>query len=150
MKTKDIIVSAWMLLTVTTVQAQITIGGNVFGGARQAMVDGNASVTIHGGKDGTGKSDMITITGVYGGNDIAGTVEGGSAVTTDGGNLLFVGQLFGGGNGDYDYTQVVAEDPDADGHVGKYRMTQLAVWDYPKYTSNFTPDSTLIVDQTFE
>lgn len=31
-----------------------------------------------------------------------------------------------------------------------YRMTQLAVWDYPKYTSNFTPNSTLIVDQTFE
>ena len=127
MKTKDIIVSAWMLLTVTTVQAQITIGGNVFGGARQAMVDGNASVTIHGGNK-TDKSDMITITGVYGGNDIAGTVEGGSAVATDGGNLLFVGQLFGGGNGDYDYTQVVAEDPDADEHVEKYRMTHL-VWD---------------------
>lgn len=128
MKTKDIIVSAWMLLTVTTVQAQITIGGNVFGGARQAMVDGNASVTIHGGKDNTGKSDMITITGVYGGNDIAGTVEGGSAVTTDGGNLLFVGQLFGGGNGDYEYTLVVAGDEDAEGHIGKYRMTHL-VWD---------------------
>lgn len=31
-----------------------------------------------------------------------------------------------------------------------YSMAQLAVWDYPKYTSNFTPDSTLIVDQTFE
>ena len=31
-----------------------------------------------------------------------------------------------------------------------YRMAQLAVWDYPKYTANFTPSSTLIVDQTFE
>ena len=117
-----------MLLAATTAQAQITIGGNVFGGARQALVDGNASVTIHGGSDDTSQSDMITITGVYGGNDIAGTVNGGSTVTTDGGKLLFVGQLFGGGNGDYEYTLVAAGDEDAVGHIGKYRMTQLA-WD---------------------
>ena len=114
-----------MFLTVTTVQAQITIGGNVFGGARQAFVRGDAAVTIHGG---TASSDMITITGVYGGNDIAGTVNGGSTVTTDGGGQLFVGQLFGGGNGDYDYTEVLEGDDDAEGHVGKYRVTHL-VWD---------------------
>ena len=116
-----------MLLAATTVQAQITIGGNVFGGARQADVKGNGSVTIYGGNK-TDKSDMITITGVYGGNDIAGTVEGGSTVTTKGGEQLFVGQLFGGGNGDYEYTAVLEGDDDAKGHVGKYRMTHL-VWD---------------------
>ena len=115
-----------MLLAATTVQAQITIGGNVFGGARQADVKGNGSVTIHGG---TVSEEMITITGVYGGNDIAGTVQGGSTiVTTDGGNQLFIGQLFGGGNGDYEYTVVLEGDDDAVGHIGKYRMTHL-VWD---------------------
>ncbi len=82
--------------------AQITIGGNVFGGARQAGVNGSSSVKIHGGPD-LDDSKMITIKGVFGGNDIAGTVSGGSTVTTDGGKHLFVGQLFGGGNGDYDY-----------------------------------------------
>ena len=114
-----------MLLTATAAQAQISIGGKVFGGARQAVVQGNASVIIHGGTDTEGMSDMITITGVYGGNDIAGTVNSGSTVTTDGGNLLFVGQLFGGGNGDYEYTLVAEGDEDAEGHAGTYRMTQL-------------------------
>ena len=115
-----------MLLAATTVQAQITIGGSVFGGARQADVNGNGSVLIHGSTD---SEEMITITGVYGGNDIAGTVQGGSTiVTTDGGNQLFIGQLFGGGNGDYEYTVVLEGDDDAVGHIGKYRMTHL-VWD---------------------
>lgn len=115
-----------MLLAATTVQAQITIGGSVFGGARQANVNGNGSVLIHGS---TASEEMITITGVYGGNDIAGTVQGGSTiVTTDGGNQLFIGQLFGGGNGDYEYTVVLEGDDDAAGHIDKYRMTHL-VWD---------------------
>ncbi len=90
-----------LLLTAMAVQAQITIGGNVFGGARQATVKQNSSVTIYGGET---SADLIIIKGVYGGNDISGTVEGGSTITTDGGDNLFVGQLFGGGNGDYDYT----------------------------------------------
>ena len=126
MKIKDIIANAFLFLTVTTVQAQITISGNVFGGARQADVNGNGSVTIHGA---TANTDMITIKGVFGGNDISGTVQGGhTVVTTDGGNQLFIGQLFGGGNGDYEYTKVLETDSDAGGHVGKYRMTHL-VWD---------------------
>ena len=74
MKTKGIIISILALWTVTTVQAQITIGGNVygggnigdtgsttevvicagdiqgnvFGGARQANVGGSAFVNIDG------------------------------------------------------------------------------------------------------
>lgn len=31
-----------------------------------------------------------------------------------------------------------------------YRMAQLAVWNYPRYTTAFTPSSKLIVDPTFE
>ncbi|MBR4730464.1 MAG: hypothetical protein IK075_09445, partial [Prevotella sp.] len=114
-KTKEIIISALMFLAALTVQAQVTptpkveprinISGNVFGGARQAEVNGKANVTIHGGSDA---ADLIAITGVFGGNDISGTVVGGATVTTDGDNQLFVGQLFGGGNGDYDYTTTYA------------------------------------------
>jgi len=147
---------------VNTLQAQITIGGNVygggnkgdltgttevvvcagdiqgnvFGGARQANVGGSAFVNI----DGEHMSGDILINCVYGGNDIAGTIgtaddlpddllqttengidntynafilstpertvttgEGPGAVTTQP-YKIYLGQLFGGGNGDYDYT----------------------------------------------
>ena len=175
-----------MLLAVTSVRAQIKIGGNVYGGGNAGDMTGNTSVTvragdIHGGVyggarqanvgghafvniDGKHMSDNIVINYVYGGNDIAGKV-GESINTTDdipaellvkdnpsdnplvvtngitpaegeanaGKNTnqysafvlttnertvttvtnesstttqpyhIFIGQLFGGGNGDYDY-----------------------------------------------
>ena len=158
-----------MLLAATSLQAQITIGGNVygggnkgdtkgktavtvragdidgsvFGGARQANVDGSAFVNI----DGEHMSGDILINYVYGGNDIAGTI-GASAtipdklieadangitnsynafvlttkertVTTGTGVTqpykMYIGQLFGGGNGDYTYS---AKKPN-----GKYDVT---------------------------
>ena len=150
-------------------KAQITIGGNVygggnagdtggstsvtvragdinavFGGARQADVDGSAYVHI----DGKHASDFTIINKVYGGNDIAGSVgnngnkkklpetltlkdenniddswdafvrvssktvttttgEGENAVTTTeeaaDAQKIYIGQLFGGGNGEYFY-----------------------------------------------
>ena len=130
-----------MLLAAVTAQAQITIQGSVFGGARQADVGGHTFVNI-----GADYHDVI-IDKVFGGNDIAGEVgkgyneqstkgaipveirteatnnginntydsfvstnpepttttgSGGSAVTTAL-HHLFIGQLFGGGNGDYQY-----------------------------------------------
>ena len=57
-----------------TAAAQINIGGNVFGGARQADVKGHTFVDI-----GAQYHDVI-INGVYGGNDIAGTI--GTSSTT--------------------------------------------------------------------
>ena len=146
----------------TTVQAQITIGGNVygggnigdtgsttevvicagdiqgnvFGGARQANVGGSAFVNI----DGEHMSGDILINCVYGGNDVAGTIGTANDLpadlkqTTENGIdntynafilstpertettgeapntettqpfKIYLGQLFGGGNGDYDYT----------------------------------------------
>ena len=76
--------------------AQITIGGNVYGGGNAGDMSGNTSVTvragdIHGGVyggarqanvgghafvniDGEHMSDDIVINYVYGGNDIAGNV----------------------------------------------------------------------------
>ena len=70
---------------------------NVYGGCRKANVipstsmDYGATVTIAGGQ----------ITNVYGGNDISGTVRQGTHV-----NILssILGDVYGGGNGSYVYT----------------------------------------------
>ena len=106
-------------------------GGSVFGGARMADVGGNAYVNINGEE----ATDYILINRVYGGNDIAGTIEGnsnrlpsevanndmavngtwnaiihisdGEDETVDGKKQekypIYIGQLFGGSNGEYDY-----------------------------------------------
>jgi len=150
-----------LLFLVTIVaQAQISIGGNVygggnagdtgdatkvvvragdiqgavFGGARQANVGGSAFVHI----DGQNMSGDITINAVYGGNDIAGTIGtsatlpdnslgngkenadlsdynafilttsekkvSGEGDTTTQPYSIFIGQVYGGGNGDYTYS----------------------------------------------
>lgn len=104
-------------------------GGSVFGGARMANVGGSALVDI----DGAHATDYILINRVYGGNDISGTIgsyaEAGESDKfptsllsdaahdgidatwnafvhiSDGGisKPIYIGQLFGGGNGAYDY-----------------------------------------------
>ena len=142
-------------------QAQITIGGNVYGGGNAGDTKGSTKVTVYAGDlnnvfggarmanvgggafvniDGEHASDNIFINSVYGGNDIAGTVgtdpnnndpvpsELTEVGTTTGKNAidqtwnafirtsptpvptegvrksLVIGSMFGGGNGDYDYT----------------------------------------------
>ncbi len=134
--------------TSVTVRAG-NLEGSVFGGARQANVGGNTFVHV----DGEHISGDITINYVYGGNDISGTVgnnseatrtvpaelqkatangiddsydaftlvtpertvtsttgEGGQAVTTTSQPFsIFIGQMFGGGNGAYDYRAGTAE-----------------------------------------
>ena len=104
--------------------------GSVFGGARMANVGGSALVNIDGVTPGS--SDYTVIDRVYGGNDISGTIGTGATVPellnqkehdgidntwnafvhlSDGGNddqgkpnkKIYIGQLFGGGNGEYDY-----------------------------------------------
>ena len=120
------------------VSAQITIGGKVFGGARRANVEGHTYVRI-----GAENHDVV-ITAVYGGNDIAGTIgthhtkpdeitsthvdaddlqEFNTYVRTEkevDGKHLFIGQLFGGGYGDYTY-----ENKDGDLWDAKVHFT---VW----------------------
>ena len=119
MRVRYTIVSLMILLTTTAVQGQINISGKVFGGARQADVGGHTYVSI-----GAEKHDVV-INAVYGGNDISGIigsstkpagVDDGNHVTgldkyntfvrTDkesDGKHLFIGQLFGGGYGNYTY-----------------------------------------------
>lgn len=107
--------------------------GSVFGGARMANVGGSAFVNIDGVTPGS--SDYTVIDRVYGGNDISGTIGTGATVpgllnnagadlidntwnafvhVSDGGNndqgepnkKIYIGQLFGGGNGEYDYVSL--------------------------------------------
>jgi len=142
------------------VYAQITIGGNVYGGGNAGDVNGSTAVTVRAGDlnavfggarmanvngnalvniDGANASNYILINYVYGGNDIAGTISTGGTVPAvvqadatannvdntwnafvrvstktkmvngkeeevDDAQKIYIGQLFGGGNGDYDYT----------------------------------------------
>ena len=81
-----------------------SVKGAVFGGGRMADVVGNTVVTV---------VNCDTISAVYGGNDIAGTVQGnyGSTITigTASGSegvtsaRLSIGSVYGGGNGYYIY-----------------------------------------------
>ena len=84
-----------MVLTTMGVRAQITIGGNVYGGGNEGEVKGNATVTVHAGTlnsvyggarvanvggrtfvnvDGEHATGDILAKAVYGGNDISGTI----------------------------------------------------------------------------
>ena len=146
MRIKDIIISCILLIAIP-VQAQIVIGGNVYGGGNAGDTGGSTAVTVYAGDlnevfggarmanvtgsafvhiDGEHASDSILINKVYGGNDIAGTIgfsetlptvltsnEDGvdntwsafvrvSTKATDA-KGIFIGQMYGGGNGDYDY-----------------------------------------------
>lgn len=140
-------------------QAQITIGGSIYGGGNAGDTGGSSKVTVYSGNlhavfagarmaniggssfvhlDGEHASDYILADYVYGGNDIAGTIgssqdlptelsevgtgEGendidntwnafvristktdANGVETDDAKKIYIGQLFGGGNGFYTY-----------------------------------------------
>ena len=167
-----------LCLSATLMQAQISIGGSIYGGGNAGNTGGSSKVTVYSGNlhavfagarmanvggssfvhlDGEHASDYILIDYVYGGNDIAGTIgsskklpteltkvgtttglnnidstwnafvrispipavnytqaeiaaakEGDDAygkTTSDTKNKvpIYIGQLFGGGNGYYDY-----------------------------------------------
>ena len=156
-----------MLLSTMTAQAQITIGGNVYGGGNAGNLGGKTEVLVYSGDihqvyggarqanvggstfvhiDGEHASNYIIVDKLFGGNDIAGTIgtsttvpseltavgttegknnidntwntfvrtstktstkgEGDNAVTeeVEDAKEIYIGQLFGGGNGEYDYT----------------------------------------------
>ena len=139
-----------MFLFATAVQAQITIGGNVYGGGNAGNTGGSTNVTVYAGDlnnvyggarqanvggsafvniAGEHMSDDIVINKVYGGNDIAGSVGKSNVLPTgidpnnhqnkeelkdyntfvlttqekDVNRHIFIGQLYGGSNGDYEY-----------------------------------------------
>lgn len=178
-------------------QAQITIGGNIYGGGNEGKVTGDGHVTIvngtftgdiygggnRGDLDGqttvtlqggdmqgfvfggarmadVGKSTLVNIDGqnqahdilcswVFGGNDISGTI--GAALTDtdpvriatpevsavdntfqtytyatkekDADHHIYVGQLFGGGNGAYTFKQITAPE---DANYGQYNVIRTS------------------------
>ena len=88
MRVKDTIISLMMLLAATAVQAQISIGGNVYGGGNAGDTGGSTSVTVRSGD----------INAVYGGARMA-NVKGGSTVNLDGENAstdILIADVFGG------------------------------------------------------
>ena len=185
------------LLLAPSVHAQITIGGNIYGGGNEGKVTGNGSVTIvngtftgdiygggnRGDLDGqttvtlqggdmqgavfggsrmadVGKSTLVNIDGqnqahdilcswVFGGNDISGTI--GAALTAgdpvriatpevsavnntfqtytyatkekDADHHIYVGQLFGGGNGAYTFEQITNTE---DANYGQYNVIRTS------------------------
>ena len=140
-------------LSMTVAEAQIVIGGSVYGGGNEGNVGGSSAVNVRAGDidkvyggarmaniagnafvniDGEYASGYILINYVYGGNDIAGTIGtenqefdlptalSATHVTKNNidrswnafvhisdnaahNQLTYIGQLFGGGNGEYFY-----------------------------------------------
>lgn len=79
------------------------IKGSVFGGGKMANVTGNTAVTVH---------SADSIYAVYGGNDIAGWVQGSNGATIQIGTTqtnedrpIHIGWVYGGGCGYYRYGQ---------------------------------------------
>ena len=165
-----------LCLSASLVQAQIVIGGNIYGGGNAGDTGGSSKVNIYAGNlhavfagarmaniggysfvhlDGEHASDYILADYIYGGNDIAGTIgtsaeipteltEVGdkdvdptkneidntwntfvristktAATTNPNAKKIYVGQLFGGGNGYYTYEP----QPSGPGTVVKNRDT---------------------------
>lgn len=183
-----------MFLAVIAVQAQITIGGNVYGGGNAGETDGSTKVTLYGGTikggvfggakqasvkgsafvhiDGEHMSGDIVVKAVYGGNDISGnvgtstnlpseltkatavgvndtynafvrTIKERTETTGTGENTqttqpysIFIGTLYGGGNGDYKYSETantdgnyIAEEKQKD---GTYKVVAISKTPFEK------------------
>ena len=153
-----------LCLSATLVQAQIVIGGHVYGGGNAGETGGNSTVTIRGGDlnrvfggarmadvkgrafmniDGAHASNYIVINRLYGGNDIAGSIGTSTdelpeviqehaahnnvdktwnallLITTKtnpdeteaaDAQKIYIGQLFGGGDGEYIYGSKIVDD----------------------------------------
>lgn len=85
----------------TPVKPTAKVTGAVYGGCRMNSVTNNSLVFVEGGNHSTAS--------FYGGSDISGDVAGVSYVVVNGSyeNSVYdgiVGDVYGGGNGNYDYT----------------------------------------------
>ena len=78
----------------------VTITEAIFGGCRKADVKYKAYIDIR-------NSHTNGINYVYGGNDISGTVKGGTRIDVSGG---VVKHIYGGSNGHYDYEQIASNN----------------------------------------
>ena len=97
---RKILTIVLLSLFASLMQAQITIGGNVYGGGNAGDTEGSTKVTVYAGDlnevyggarmanvkgnafvniDGENASEYILINKVYGGNDISGSISGASS-----------------------------------------------------------------------
>ena len=104
MKNKSSIISILLFFVAVAAKAQITIGGNVYGGGNAGNTGGSSKVNIYAGNlhavfagarmanvggysfihlDGEHASDYILADYVYGGNDIAGTIGTSADIPTE-------------------------------------------------------------------
>ncbi|MCQ2297762.1 MAG: hypothetical protein MJZ51_03965, partial [Bacteroidales bacterium] len=118
------LMAAMLVLSTAMATAQITVGGNVFGGGRKADVNGKSDILVVGIANQT-----TQINGVFGGNDIAGGVKGdGSKIvigadpdqqdpsTYSGNNhAIEIMEVYGAGNGYYTYPSPVEVDINSHG-----------------------------------
>ena len=143
---------------------------SVFGGSRLADIYGYSFVDIDGAH---AKQDLVIVS-VYGGNDIAGNIHAGSNLTIPQaftlatansindeynafvhssleatGKHIFVAQLFGGGNGDYHYTENSQNSSlmDMSELTERYYNESTHEYEFKPYT--FTVSNTPVVDRVY-
>ncbi len=133
--------------------------GSVFGGGRMADVTGKTEVVI---------INCDSLSAVYGGNDIAGTVHdpAGSKITLGvdaddpndydsygtTGKSIKIGSVYGGGNGYYAYGSTTfapvaagATTANVPAGAGVYALSPITGWDVPVWTNTGTTASTLTI-----
>lgn len=91
-------------IDITTPTAGV-VSGAVYGGCRMNGVNNNSLVIVEGGTHGKLVGEAFKYATIYGGNDIKGDVGGTSRVIVLNGdeNAPIVGDVYGGGNGHYDF-----------------------------------------------
>ena len=133
--------------------------GSVFGGGRMADVTGKTEVVI---------INCDSLSAVYGGNDIAGTVHdaSGSKITLGvdaddpndydsygtTGKSIKIGSVYGGGNGYYAYGSTTFAPVAADATTanvpagaGVYALSPITGWNIPVWTNTSETPSTLTI-----
>ena len=111
------------------------VRGSVFGGGRMANVGGNTVVHVH---------STDSIEAVYGGNDIAGWVQGDNGAEirigteyTSKNHPVHIGSVYGGGNGYYTYQGINdGYDAASNASVNPYFSNQSTALIYQSYYFN--------------
>ena len=93
----------------TTTKTTGRVSGTVYGGCRMNGVNNNSLVLVEGGIHGKNdENGVFQYATIYAGSDISGDVAGLAQVVVSEGtfesNITKVGDVYGGGNGHYDYT----------------------------------------------
>lgn len=143
---------ALVLLCAVSMQAQVTIGGNVFGGGRMADVNGKTDILVIGQAAAGGNENKTVIHGIFGGNDIAGGVVGADGSTIvigadpdqqdpssyNGNNhAIEIMEVYGAGNGYYTYPSPVTVD------LNSHGVTSVSGTTFTGFVKDFENESNI-------